>query len=125
MRFIRVLGRNGRGTVDHFGLHAGWISGGTLSKPSACGRLVCGSRDLIDFFTPARPFSFSTSHRQPRRACIAAFDILEDEPNSSEVWANTRLEAALDREGSIPASANANRPYVRSGAGACLLRRAV
>jgi glycine C-acetyltransferase len=79
-----VLGRNGRGTVDHFGLHGRVdIQVGTLSKAiGVLGGYVCGTRDLIDFlYARARPFLFSTSHPPSVAAsCIAAFDILESEP---------------------------------------------
>src|SRR5690348_10665908 len=46
-----VLGRNGRGTVDHFKVHGRVdIQVGTLSKAiGALGGYVCGTRDLIDF----------------------------------------------------------------------------
>src|SRR5204863_71411 len=60
-----VLGRNGRGTIDHFKVHGRVdIQVGTLSKAiGALGGYVCGSRDLIDFlYHRARPFLFSTSH---------------------------------------------------------------
>ena len=63
-----VLGRNGRGTVDHFGLHGRvHIQVGTLSKAiGVLGGYVCGSRDLIDYlYHRARPFLFSTSHPPP------------------------------------------------------------
>src|SRR5262249_34516186 len=59
-----VLGRNGRGTVDHFHQHGRVdVQVGTLSKAiGALGGYVCGSKDLIDFlYHPARPFLFSTS----------------------------------------------------------------
>jgi glycine C-acetyltransferase len=90
-----VLGRNGRGTVDHFGLHGRVdIQVGTLSKAiGVLGGYVCGSRDLIDFlYARARPFLFSTSHPPSVAAsCIAAFDILESEPERIErLWENTR-----------------------------------
>jgi glycine C-acetyltransferase len=58
-----VLGRNGRGTVDHFNVHGRVdIQVGTLSKAiGALGGYVCGTRDLIDFlYHRARPFLFST-----------------------------------------------------------------
>ncbi len=90
-----VLGRNGRGTVDHFGLHGRVdIQVGTLSKAiGVLGGYVCGSRDLIDFlYARARPFLFSTSHPPSVAAsCIAAFDILESEPERIDrLWENTR-----------------------------------
>ena len=89
-----VLGRNGRGSVDHFGCTQRVdIQVGTLSKAiGVLGGYVCGSRDLIDYlYHRARPFLFSTSHPPSVAAsCIAAFDILENEPDRIErLWANT------------------------------------
>lgn len=90
-----VLGRNGRGSVDHF--HCTQrvdVQVGTLSKAiGVLGGYVCGSRDLIDYlYHRARPFLFSTSHPPAvAAACMAAFDILEKEPERIErLWANTR-----------------------------------
>jgi glycine C-acetyltransferase len=90
-----VLGRNGRGTVDHYGLHGTVdIQVGTLSKAiGVLGGYVCGSRDLIDYLCHrARPILFSTSHPPSVAAsCLAAFDILEREPERIErLWENTR-----------------------------------
>ena len=90
-----VLGRNGRGTVDHFGLHGRVdVQVGTLSKAIGClGGYVCGSKDLIDYlYHRARPFLFSTSHPPAvAAAAMAAFDLLEEEPERIErLWANTR-----------------------------------
>src|SRR2546423_4813038 len=91
-----VLGRNGRGTIDHFKVHGRVdIQVGTLSKAiGALGGYICGSRDLIDFlYHRARPFLFSTSHPPSVAAtCIAAFEVLENEPEWMEqLWANTRF----------------------------------
>ncbi|MCU1309947.1 MAG: 2-amino-3-ketobutyrate coenzyme ligase [Candidatus Angelobacter sp.] len=90
-----VLGRNGRGTIDHFNVHGRVdVQVGTLSKAiGAIGGYVCGSRDLIEFlYHRARPFLFSTSHPPSVTAtCIAAFDVLEQEPQLIEnLWKNTR-----------------------------------
>ena len=90
-----VLGRNGRGSVDHFGCTQRVdVQVGTLSKAiGALGGYVCGSRDLIDYlYHRARPFLFSTSHPPSVAAsCIAAFDILENEPERIErLWSNTK-----------------------------------
>ena len=91
-----VLGRNGRGTIDHFHVHGRVdVQVGTLSKAiGALGGYVCGSRDLIDYlYHRARPFLFSTSHPPSVAAtCIAAFDVLEQEPERIErLWENTRF----------------------------------
>jgi glycine C-acetyltransferase len=90
-----VLGREGRGTIDHFGLHDRvHIQVGTLSKAiGVLGGYVCGSRDLIEFlYHRARPFLFSTSHPPAvAAACLAAFDVLEQEPERMQnLWDNTR-----------------------------------
>jgi len=90
-----VLGRNGRGTIDHFGLHGRvHIQVGTLSKAiGVLGGYVCGSRALIEFlYHRARPFLFSTSHPPAvAAACMAAFDVLEQEPERiQKLWDNTR-----------------------------------
>src|SRR5436189_2118497 len=91
-----VLGRNGRGTIDHFNVHGRVdIQVGTLSKAiGAIGGYVCGSRDLIELlYHRARPFLFSTSHPPSVTAtCIAAFDVLQEEPERIEkLWENTRF----------------------------------
>jgi len=90
-----VLGRAGRGTIDHFGLDGRvHVQVGTLSKAiGVLGGYVCGSRDLIEFlYHRARPFLFSTSHPPAvAAACIAAFDVLEHEPERiANLWDNTR-----------------------------------
>jgi glycine C-acetyltransferase len=93
-----VLGRNGRGTVDHLNCHGRvHIQVGTLSKAiGAMGGYVCGSRDLIDFlYLRARPFLFSTSHPPATAAaCQAAFTLLdspEGERLIKKLWANTKF----------------------------------
>ena len=91
-----VFGRNGRGTVDHFGLHGRVdIQVGTLSKAvGALGGYVAGGRSLIEFlYHRARPFLFSTSHPPAvAAACLAAIDVLETEPQWIErLWDNTHF----------------------------------
>jgi glycine C-acetyltransferase len=91
-----VFGKNGRGTIDHFGLHGRVdIQVGTLSKAiGALGGYVAGSRALIEFlYHRARPFLFSTSHPPSVAAsCLAAIDVLETEPHwINRLWENTRF----------------------------------
>jgi len=91
-----VFGRNGRGTVDHFGVHGRVdVQVGTLSKAiGALGGYVAGSKGLIEFlYHRARPFLFSTSHPPSVAAtCLAALDVLESEPQLIDrLWENTRF----------------------------------
>jgi len=91
-----VFGKNGRGTVDHFGLHGRVdVQVGTLSKAiGALGGYVAGSKALIEFlYHRARPFLFSTSHPPAvAAACLGAIEVLETEPQLIErLWDNTRF----------------------------------
>ncbi len=90
-----VLGKNGRGTVDHFGLHGRvHIQVGTMSKAmGVLGGYVAGSQALRDMLIQrARPFLFSTSHPPAVAAsCLAAIHVLLEEPELIErLWTNTR-----------------------------------
>jgi glycine C-acetyltransferase len=89
-----VLGRNGRGTVDHFDLHGRvHIQVGTMSKAmGVLGGYVAGSRALREMLTQrARPFLFSTSHPPAvAAACLAAIHVLQEQPELIDhLWANT------------------------------------
>jgi glycine C-acetyltransferase len=91
-----VFGRNGRGTIDHFGVHGRVdVQVGTLSKAiGALGGYVAGNRNLIEFLQHrGRPFLFSTSHPPSVTAtCIAAIDVLLEEPALIDaLWNNTRF----------------------------------
>jgi glycine C-acetyltransferase len=100
-----VLGRDGRGSVDHHGLHGRVaIQVGTLSKAvGVLGGYVAGSQDLRDILVQrARPFLFSTSHPPAvAAACRAAIRVMQEEPELIErLWANTkRFKAELARLG--------------------------
>lgn len=100
-----VLGRDGRGSVDHFGLHGRVaIQVGTLSKAvGALGGYVAGSVALREILTQrARPFLFSTSHPPAVvAACREAIRVMRDEPELLErLWRNTRrFKAELARLG--------------------------
>jgi glycine C-acetyltransferase len=93
-----VLGRNGRGTVDHLGCHGRvHIQVGTLSKAiGAMGGYVSGSRELVDYlYHRARPFLFSTGHPPSVVAtCQAAFRLLDSpagEKLINKLWSNTKF----------------------------------
>ncbi len=100
-----VLGRDGRGSVSHFGLEGRVaIQLGTLSKAmGALGGYVAGSQSLRDILVQrARPFLFSTSHPPAvAAACLEAVRIMQDEPDLIErLWAGTRrFRAELTRLG--------------------------
>src|SRR5579864_4035148 len=89
-----VLGKNGRGTISHFGLEGRVaLQIGTLSKGiGALGGYVACSKDVKDYLLQrARPVLFSTSHPPSVVAtCIAALDLLEEDTSLVErLWENT------------------------------------
>jgi glycine C-acetyltransferase len=100
-----VLGRDGRGTVDHFGLHGRVaVQVGTLSKAvGALGGYVAGPTALREILIQrARPFLFSTSHPPAVvAACREALRVMQEEPELHErLWTNTRrFKAELSRLG--------------------------
>ncbi|HYM52182.1 MAG TPA: glycine C-acetyltransferase [Candidatus Dormibacteraeota bacterium] len=100
-----VLGRNGRGSVDHFGLHGRvQVQVGTLSKAiGVLGGYVAGPATLRTVLEHrSRPFLFSTSHPPAVvAACLAAIDVLESEPELIDrLWQNARFfKAGLARLG--------------------------
>ena len=90
-----VLGKNGRGSVNHFGLEGRVdLQMGTLSKAiGVLGGYVAGVQTVRDFLIHrARPFLFSTSHPPGvAAACIAAIDVLLAEPERIDrLWTNTK-----------------------------------
>jgi glycine C-acetyltransferase len=100
-----VLGENGRGSVNHFGLEGRVdLQMGTLSKAiGVLGGYVAGAQVVRDFLIHrARPFLFSTSHPPGvAAACIAAIDVLLAEPERIDrLWKNTtRFKEGLKRLG--------------------------
>ncbi|MDC3414341.1 glycine C-acetyltransferase [Terrihalobacillus insolitus] len=91
-----VLGNNGRGTVNHFGLDGRvHIQVGTLSKAvGVLGGYVASTQTLKDYLIhKGRPFLFSTSHPPAvTAACEAAVDVLLEEPSLIEtLWENTKF----------------------------------
>ena len=90
-----VLGRGGRGIVDHYGLHGKVdVEVGTLSKAfGVVGGVVAGNPLVVEWLRQrGRPFLFSSAMTVPdTAACLAAVDILEESTDLVEkLWENTR-----------------------------------
>jgi glycine C-acetyltransferase len=90
-----VLGRGGRGIVDHFGLHGKVdVEVGTLSKAfGVVGGVVAGNPLVVEWLRQrGRPFLFSSAMTVPdTAACLAALDILEGSTELvDKLWENTR-----------------------------------
>lgn len=100
-----VLGRGGRGIVDHFGLHGKVdVEMGTLSKAfGVVGGVLAGKRKIVDYLRQkARPFLFSSAvTAADTAACIAAVDILESSTELVDrLWENSRyFKAEMRRLG--------------------------
>jgi glycine C-acetyltransferase len=100
-----VLGRGGRGIVDHFGLHGKFdVEMGTLSKAfGVVGGVLAGKRKIVDYLRQkARPFLFSSAvTAADTAACIAAVDILESSTELVDrLWENSRyFKAEMRRLG--------------------------
>ena len=91
-----VLGRGGRGIVDHFGLHGRVdIEVGTLSKAfGVVGGMVAGKKPIVEWLRQrGRPFLFSSAMTVPDvAACIEAVDILQESDELvAQLWENARM----------------------------------
>lgn len=91
-----VLGRGGRGIVDHFGLHGKFdVELGTLSKAfGVVGGVIAGKKVLVDYIRQkARPFLFSSAVTPADTgACLAAVDLLEQSTELVDrLWENARI----------------------------------
>jgi len=90
-----VLGKGGRGIVDHFGLHGKVdIEVGTMSKAfGVVGGIVAGEKVIIEWLRQrGRPFLFSSAVTAPdAAACLAAVDLLEESTTLvDKLWANAK-----------------------------------
>jgi len=88
-----VLGKSGRGIVDHFGLHGKVdLEIGTFSKAfGVIGGVVAGNATIVDWLKQrGRPFLFSSAMTVPDvAACVAAIDILEESDEYVQrLWKN-------------------------------------
>jgi glycine C-acetyltransferase len=90
-----VLGKDGRGIIDHFGLERRVdIDMGTLSKAfGSLGGYIAGRKDLRDYLiNTARSFIFTTAHPPSvAAATMEAIRMIQDEPEHlQQLWENTR-----------------------------------
>ena len=90
-----VLGKGGRGIVDHFGLHGKVdVEVGTMSKAfGVVGGMVAGKSVIIEWLRQrGRPFLFSSAVTVPdAAACLAAVDLLEDSTQLvDKLWDNAK-----------------------------------
>jgi glycine C-acetyltransferase len=90
-----VLGKGGRGIVDHFGLHGKVdIEVGTMSKAfGVMGGVVAGDKVIVEWLRQrGRPFLFSSAVTVPdAAACLAAVDLLEESTELVDLlWDNAR-----------------------------------
>ena len=91
-----VVGKGGRGIVDHFNLHGKVdVEVGTMSKAfGVMGGMVAGNADVIEWLRQrGRPFLFSSAATPPDvAACIAAVDLLEESSDLvDKLWANAKF----------------------------------
>lgn len=90
-----VLGRGGRGIVDHFHLHGKVdVEIGTMSKAfGVVGGVVAGNAQVVEWLSQrGRPFLFSSAMTVPdTAACLASIDLLEESTELVDrLWENTR-----------------------------------
>jgi glycine C-acetyltransferase len=90
-----VLGRGGRGIVDHFGLHGKFdVEVGTFSKAfGVIGGIIAGKKVVVDYLRQkARPFLFSNAvTAADSAACLAAVEVLSESTELVDrLWENTR-----------------------------------
>jgi 8-amino-7-oxononanoate synthase len=95
-----VLGRQGRGTVDHFGLNDNVdVICGSLSKSLAStGGFVAASSDVIEFLrTHSKQTIFSAAISPSQAACAqASLEVMQTEPQHLEkLWVNTKKYRAM------------------------------
>ncbi|HQJ12199.1 MAG TPA: glycine C-acetyltransferase [Anaerolineae bacterium] len=96
-----VVGRGGRGIVDHFGLHGKFdVEIGTFSKAfGVVGGIIAGKKLIVDYLRQkARPFLFSSAVTPAdTAACLAAVHVLSESTELVDrLWENTRyFKAAM------------------------------
>ncbi|MCM2274781.1 MAG: pyridoxal phosphate-dependent aminotransferase family protein [Candidatus Didemnitutus sp.] len=92
---LGVLGRQGRGTADHFGVNAqvDLVCGSMSKSLAATGGFVAGSRDLIEYLRTNSKQTIFSAALSPAMAAVAStsLDLLQSEPEHLDrLWRNTR-----------------------------------
>ncbi|MDO8539748.1 MAG: aminotransferase class I/II-fold pyridoxal phosphate-dependent enzyme [Opitutaceae bacterium] len=95
-----VLGRQGRGTVDHFGLNdkVDVICGSMSKSLASTGGFVASSKDVIEYLrSHSKQTIFSAAISPSQAACAqASLEIMQTEPDHLDrLWANTRKYRAI------------------------------
>ena len=95
-----VLGRQGRGTTEHFGLgdKVDLICGSLSKSLASTGGYVAGSREVIEYLrTNSKQTIFSAAISAGQTAAaMAALEIMQNEPQHLErLWANTKKYKAM------------------------------
>lgn len=95
-----VLGRQGRGTCDHFGVtdKVDIICGSMSKALASTGGFVAGNRDYIEYLRTHGKHTIFSASLSPSQAAVAsaALDVLQDEPEHLErLWKNTRRYTAM------------------------------
>lgn len=95
-----VLGRQGRGTIDHFNLNGqvDLICGSMSKSLASTGGFVAGSRDVIEYLRTHSKQTIFSAALSPAQAAVAsaALDVMQEEPQHLErVWRNTKRYQAM------------------------------
>jgi 8-amino-7-oxononanoate synthase len=95
-----VLGRQGRGTVDHFGLNdkVDVVCGSMSKSLASTGGFVAASNEIIEYLrTHSKQTIFSAAISPSQAACAqASLELMQSEPEHLEkLWANTRKYRAM------------------------------
>lgn len=95
-----VLGRQGRGTVDHFGLNdkVDVICGSMSKSLASTGGFVAASREIIEYLRTNSKQTIFSAAVSPSQAAVAqaSLEIMQREPEHLErLWSNTRKYRAM------------------------------
>jgi 7-keto-8-aminopelargonate synthetase-like enzyme len=95
-----VLGRQGRGTVDHFGLNdkIDVICGSMSKSLASTGGFIAASREIVEYLRTNSKQTIFSAAISPSQAAIAqaSLELMQSEPQHLEkLWSNTRKYRAM------------------------------